>query len=802
MLTVALKALLSHWVRSPFQLTMMLIGLSAATALWSGVQAVNSEARASYDSAASQVAGERFSRLEAPDGQDFDEENFIRLRRAGWLVSPVLEGTTILQGEAVRVLGVDPLTLPSGAVSVDPAAPGRLGLFLSRPGLILASADIAAKLSGRIPQTIETSEDLPDGTVVADIGLAQMLLDRPGRISRLIVASEQRSGLTALQSLAPELELRAPAAANDLARLTDSFHLNLTAFGFLAFVVGLFIVYSAVGLAFEQRRPTFRTLRALGVSTATLSGLLVFELGVFALVGGALGVVLGYGVAGLLLPGVSATLEGLYGAVGPQSLTLRPSWWISGMALSALGVFAASAQGVWTIWRMPVLASAQPRAWARASRAVRLWQAGFACVFCAGALILLQVGNGLLAGFAVMGGLLLGAALALPLLLSATLEGLRRLARTPLTEWFFADTLLQAPRLSFALMALLMALSANVGVGVMVSSFRLTFNAWLDQRFVADVYVSARSSEEGDRLFAFAAPRVQEALPIWGAEARLGDLPGEIFGVAVSASYRDHWPLLEAVPDAWDRVETGGEILINEQLARRRDISPGDMFDLGPGWSARIAGVYSDYGNPEGQALVEISEFRRRFPDAPRLRYAFRTREGDTDAFMRSLVSEFGLPSEAIINQAQIKAVSRRIFEQTFAVTAALNALTLSVAGLALFASLMTLSSMRVSQLAPVWAMGARLPGLAGLELLRTAGLALLVTLAAIPTGLGLAHVLLSVVNVEAFGWRLPMHVFPGDWLQLGVLSMIVALVATLIPAQRLAYMSPSVLLKVFTSER
>ena len=41
---VGLSALLSHWGRHPFQLAMLLVGLSLATALWSGVQAINAEA--------------------------------------------------------------------------------------------------------------------------------------------------------------------------------------------------------------------------------------------------------------------------------------------------------------------------------------------------------------------------------------------------------------------------------------------------------------------------------------------------------------------------------------------------------------------------------------------------------------------------------------------------------------------------------------------------------------------------------------------------------------------------------------
>ena len=93
-------------------------------------------------------------------------------------------------------------------------------------------------------------------------------------------------------------------AESDLERLTDSFHLNLTAFGMLSFFVGLFIVNSAIGLAFEQRLPMLRTLRACGVSARMLNSVLVIELVSLALIAGLIGLVCGYFIAAALLPDV------------------------------------------------------------------------------------------------------------------------------------------------------------------------------------------------------------------------------------------------------------------------------------------------------------------------------------------------------------------------------------------------------------------------------------------------------------------------------------------------------------------
>jgi putative ABC transport system permease protein len=127
--------------------------------------------------------------------------------------------------------------------------------------------------------------------------------------------------------------------------------------------------------------------------------------------------------------------------------------------------------------------------------------------------------------------------------------------------------------------------------------------------------------------------------------------------------------------------------------------------------------------------------------------------------------------------------------------------LTLSVAGFAILMSLLTLAAMRVPQLAPAWALGMTRRSLGRLEVLRAVVLAALTLLVALPLGLALAWMLLAVINVEAFGWRLPMYLCPGDYAVLGGLSVLAALLAALWPARRLARTPPSDLLKVFANE-
>ncbi|MEP4199173.1 MAG: FtsX-like permease family protein [Aliishimia sp.] len=796
MIGITLQALTSHWRRNPLQLFTLLGGLILATALWCGVQAVNSEARASYDAAAATLGEGQFDQLVPRSGDTISHAQYITLRRAGWQVSPVIDGRIrASDGGSIRIVGLDPLTAPGGIGPLGATGDFDVADFLGN-GPAFVTADTAMLLEDIQTPPLIIDPGIAPGTALTDIGVAQTWLSKDS-FTRLMIAPIQPIGLRPLIDIAPELDLQPAQTGSDVGRLTDSFHLNLTAFGLLSFAVGIFIVNGAIGLAFEQRRPMVRTLRALGVPLRTLIAMMATELLLIALVGGLIGIVLGYIVASALLPDVAATLEGLYGAQVSGTLQLRASWWLSGLAICIAGTALAGSGAFWQIARMPLLASGQPRAWAMEAGKGRRIQALAACVLLILGLALTLVGQGLLAGFALLGCLLLGAALALPILLSWVLAFAQNRARTVTWEWFWADTRQQLPGLSLALMALLLAMAANVGVSTMVSSFRLTFTGFLDQRLSSELYIR---SDDSTALEAFLSPRADEVLPLMITQTQLAGLPSELLGARIGQTYRDNWSFLDATSNAWDDVAKGDAILVNEQLARRADLKLGDSLQITPDQSLSIAGIFGDYGNPIGKAIIGENLFQSLYPAISATQFGVRTK--DAAGLRSALIDELSLPEGNIIDQASIKAFSIEVFERTFTVTTALNVLTLSVAGFAMFMSLLTLATIRLPQLAPAWALGMTQRELGRLETIRAVVLAVLTAIFALPLGLMLAWVLLAIVNVEAFGWRLPMFFFPWDYARLGVFALIAAALAALWPAWRLSRTPPSDLLKVFAHGR
>ncbi|MFJ4385307.1 FtsX-like permease family protein [Pseudomonas sp. NPDC089408] len=817
LLSLALLALLSHWWRHRVQCVSIFTGLWLATALWTGVQALNSQARSDYARASAVLAGPLQAQLLPRQGERFDQALYVQLRRLGWAVSPVLEGRLRLPGEparSVRLIGIEPLSLPpaSSIAGVQPQA-FDLQAFIGAPGQAWVGPDTLRQLKVNAGQVAYDSEgqalppvmlrpELAPGVMVVDIGHAQALLQAPGQLSRLLVAGSP--GLLP-PGIAPYLELQPQHDDGGLQRLTDSFHLNLTALGLLAFVVGLFIAHAAIGLALEQRRGLIRNLRACGVSLQTLLWALVLELGLFAVMGGLAGVASGYALAAGLLPDVAASLRGLYGAQVAGTLSLPAWWWLAGLLVSVLGALLAGLSSVLRAARLPLLALAQPQAWRLAQGQLLKRQA-----VVAGLLLLLGVGCGVLgnslpSAFAMLAALLLAAALLLPAVLDRVLAWLARRCQRPLAQWFVADSRQQLPALSLALMALLLALAASVGVGSMTEGFRKTFVSWLDQRLSADLYVSPRDTDQGLQIAEWLGqqPAVGVVLPGWRVEMQLQGWPVQIQGIVDHPVYRTRWPLLQQQPHAWEQLASGRAVMLSEQLARRLKLQLGDSFAMPARTSPAltVVAIYADYGNPKGHVLVNAHWLREHWPDAALTGLSVDLLAEQGPSIKAELQQRYHLDDSRVVEQARLKRWSTDVFNRTFAATAALNSLTLGVAGVALFINLLTLGQSRLSQLAPLWALGVRRARLAWLSLGQTLMLSSFTVLLAMPLGVLLAWCLVAVVNVQAFGWRLPLYVFPAQLLQLAMLGLLTSLLASAWPVWQLARRQPRELLRPFADE-
>ncbi|MAD75106.1 MAG: ABC transporter permease [Rheinheimera sp.] len=836
-----LHALLSHWLRHPVQLGTLILGLLAATALWSGVQALNQQARFSYEQAAARFNNINQPQIVSATAQPISELDYIQLRRSGWNVSPLVEGTLSLGADnaTFSIIGIEPMTLPG----LGEAAKGASGLpdnlvlhrFLTPPWEVWVSPATFERIKPMLSNTdtsgfpynpqgkkvrIQVSATLADNELITDIYLAQYWLNMPGQFSRLLLErsehfersehSEHSEHVTLPAEPAKRLRVILPQSDHDISRLTASFHLNLTALSLLAFLVGLLMVYSAIHLVLTQRLALRRILFSCGVSQRELLAWLLVELlllsGLIALPG----LLFGYWIATLLLPDLSASLNGLYGAELSDKLHLSWRWYLQGILMAWGGTLLAAT--------VPLLKLIKPDngylnpSMSSPSQLIqrnRLMVAGL--IGASLALLMAWLGTSLLSGFLLLALIFLSAALLMPVILDALLTLGQRYARafspdSATAQWLWADARMQVPHLSVALVALLLALSTSIGVGGMVDGFRNTFTGWLDQRLAAEVYVRVDNETQAQQVMHWLSqyPKVTAILPSAGTEIQLNSMPVELRGIQIHSTYTDHWPLLSKTPQAWQDMASGAAVLINEQLARQLALNIGDTLPLAglPQTDFTIGAIFSDYGNPKGQVMLSLATLNQYWPDAKRGSFALRVAPPDVEPLIRALTDEFSFTQTQVIDQQGVKRYSLQLFERTFAATSALNLLVLAIAAIALFSSLLTLSTMRLSQIAPIWACGVSRRQLVITELLRLLLLAFITALLAIPLGLIISYCLVAVINVRAFGWALPWQIFPMQWFYLTLAALFSALLAAIVPVLKLQFSSPGELLKGFRDDQ
>jgi putative ABC transport system permease protein len=150
----------------------------------------------------------------------------------------------------------------------------------------------------------------------------------------------------------------------------------------------------------------------------------------------------------------------------------------------------------------------------------------------------------------------------------------------------------------------------------------------------------------------------------------------------------------------------------------------------------------------------------------------------------QAMVAPAGLSVQA---NRSIREEALRVFDRTFAITAALRLLAVVVAFIGVLSALLALQLERRRELATLRALGMTIGGLWKMTLLETGLMGAAAGVLAIPTGLVLALVLIYVINLRSFGWTIQLAVDPAIFLQALLIGLAAALLAGIQPMRRLA---------------
>lgn len=822
-----------------WQLALAVLGIALGVGVVVAIDLANSSAERAFTLSNEALTGRATHRIKAgPDGIDDDLYRRLRLDAGVRDIAPVVEGYANVvdtPGRTLHIVGVDPYAeKPFRPYIEDVTAAGDLKRFLVEPatGLLLArtAAELGVSRGGRVridtggkfhdlvivgllaPQLPLARESLAD-VVVTDIATAQELLGRPHRLSHIDVIAPQPQHVQALRALLPAGVRLDPAGAETQAmdQLTRAFRLNLTAMSLLALVVGMFLIYNTMSFNVVQRRPLFGNLRALGVSRGQILGLVSVEALLIGTAGTLCGLALGAWLAEALLKLVTRTINDLYFVVSVTEPVVTPFGIAKGVALGLLATLIAAIK--------PALDAADtpPRALlsrssleARARRALPRFTLLGVMAMIAGTLILLAPSKSLVLGFIGLFAVILGCAMLAPL---ATVA-LARLLRPLLGRGFglfgrMAARGIEASlsRTGVAVAALVVAVAATVGVAVMVASLRHTVAYWLESSLRADVYVALPQDVTGAGIAPAVATRLQQVPGVTDvSSARRVKLPAagvatELFVLHVPRHGFAGFALKQGDADAAWQAFQQGAVLISEPYAYRHDLKPGDRLRLPTDNGERafvIAAVFYDYSSDQGVVAMERTTYERHWRDRRITSLGLYAAPGvDLDTVIERARRAAGTEQALLIRSNQgLRVASLAVFDRTFTVTAVLRLLAVLVAFAGVLSALMALQLDRAREIAVLRAIGLSRRAVWGLVLAETGLMGMIAGFLALPVGLILAVILISVINLRAFGWTMQLVVAPGVLVEAVALAVSAALLAGLYPARRMAATTPALALR------
>jgi putative ABC transport system permease protein len=811
-------------LRHRWQGLLAVSGIALGVAVVLAVDLANSGARAAFELSAQQLQGKATHRLVVP-GASLPDEVYVNLVRqpAAPPMAPVVNGWVEIEGTSGRyqLVGFDLFAEPPFRSQLSGVA-NRAGFtadWLTQPGALVLGATTARALGvvegdslnivyrGKHATLsllhIEPSQSsAADDLLLVDIATAKSVLAMQGQLSYVDLILDAAGEQWLTQHLTTGVQLQSVAdQAQGVTRLSAAFELNLTAMSLLALLVGMFLIFNAMTFSMVQRRNLFGRLRAIGVTPRELFKLVLLEALIVAVIGTAIGLLLGVWLGQGLTRLVAATVSELYYSVSVTALQLD---WKSLTSAAVLGIVAtllATMVPAWHAARTPPLTTLSRAALEQsARRGVPLWALFGLLLLLAGLLLALVVPGGVILSFAGLFLLVLGAAMMTPLMIRAVHRLLTRAALPGIWRMGVRDLDRHLSRLGIAVAALMVALSASVGVGVMVESMRGSVNNWLSDLLSADLYVAAEGFDEGAHLPAVVVTEVA-GLGTVATLSRyrdrilpLADRRVELIGASLATESRNGYALLSSSSSTWQEFDAGS-VLVSEPLAYHLGLKPGSHLELptphGP-LQVRVAAVFRDYASEHGRIILDEAVYLQHWPEQPVKTLALFARNGDIES-MRREVSELAARHSVVMTPAAaILEESMAIFDRTFRVTDVLRVVSLIVAFIGVLSALMALQLERGKEYAVLRALGLTRGQIAGLISGESLLMGFLAACVAMPTGILMAWVLIESVQRRAFGWTMPFSVDGALLLQTLLVGLLAAGLAAIYPAWRSAQRDPA----------
>ena len=833
------RASFGYLWRHPWQLVLALLGICIGVAVMVAVDLANDSSRKAFLLSMSTINGAATHQIVGgPAGLDENLYTTLRVDEGVRDAAPVIDGYIDYDGTVLHLLGVDLFaeqnlrgyTLPRNQQGSSASAEGIIRRILTEPGALLLSPQTASMLGLKVDDEFQIvaagnsftavlvgllsdDEQALHNLAIVDIAVAQGWLAFGETLSRIDVripagddgGLEER--IRAILPLDAQL-LDASGRTRSVSEMSNAFMTNLTAMSLLALLVGIFLIYNSVSFAVLQRRGLIGVLRALGLTRNEAFKLIMAEAAILGVAGAALGVALGIWLGDGLLALVSRSINDLYFRISVTDILVSP-WSVAKGLIAGFGatILAAAIPAIEAASYRPQLAITRSVLEHRTRRLLPFLAAvGVAAV--ALAFLLLQIsGSSLVAGLVALFLLILGFAFCIPVFVKLIMRWFAPLAGRAggiSARLAVAGIGASLSRTGVAIVALAVAVSATVGVTVMVDSFRGAVSEWIGNSLQSDIYVGVPHGHLDPELIqdlASVAGVAEYSARRW---AWLETPQGRTRIIAekmAAGSYAAATILDADAALAWQQFDEEEAVFVSEPFAYRNQLGSGDTVVLvtrSGGKPFRIAATYQSYDAGSGSVFMSRATYVKHWHDQSiDALGVYLERDADIDTVMLELQrTSNGKQVILVRSNRELRDISLQIFDRTFVITDVLYWLAVGVAVIGILGAMLALQLEHARELAVLRALGMTPGQLGGMVTLQTGLIGMLSGIAAIPLGLLMAWILIDVINRRSFGWSMDIRISPDALLSALALSVGAALLAGIYPAYRAARAKPALAMR------
>jgi len=820
--------------REPVRAVLTLLAIALGVAVVLAIDLAGTAAAGSFRSSMETLAGQNDLEVVTAGGVPEKLLGVLAALPYALRITPRIEDYAVLTDtkRTLPLLGLDLVAEASrGNTSLGVASSGDAWKYLTANDSIWVGESLGWKNGDRLhllvndevsPYTVRGVFPDSNGNasaIVMDIAAAQRALKRFGVVDRVLIQTPQDGHFEEwqrrLSSAVPAgVQVRAAGAGtNENRRMLAAFRWNLRLLSYIALVVGAFLIYNTISVSVVRRRAEIGIARALGASRGAVLAAFVGEAACFGFLGALIALPLGRLMADGAVKLMGVTVEALYVSSRPGAIALTPMSVVLAVMVG-VGVAVASAYSPAreASFVPPIEAMAHGRREyiSRVHKKRDLWIALILGLAAAAASRAPAIAGKPLFGYLAALLLICASAFAMP----ALVDAVTALSSRALGKIFGVEAVLASRSLSSSLRrsavlvgALSTAIAMMTAVGIMVGSFRETVLLWMGDQLPADLYMRPAGSSAADRH-----PTISPELT-----DKLAKLPG----VAAIDRLREYEISYEGMPAGLGSVELNilrsyhnadflsgrrtndvlaelrgsNAVLVSEPFTNKHHLRAGDSISLSLGESRasfRIVDVYYDYSSERGSILMDRNILLRYLPDPAASNLAIYVAADARLEDVRANIERAAAGHRVLMfTNRDLRGEALRIFDRTFAITYALEAIAVIVAVMGVAGALLALVIDRRRELGLLRFLGAATGQVRKLILIEAGLIGLLANVAGIVLGFALSLILIYVINKQSFGWTIRFH-WPVAVL-LGALTSVYAatVVAGLYPARVAVRLNP-----------